>query len=82
MHECAQARNRWTADRGDEAFWSLDMVVCGVGGTILCFHYEAICPNTVLVPSRCLRVQRDVQHTWLLQEVEDLSQAGGSRMLS
>ena len=45
-----------------------------VGVTILCFHYEAICPNTVLVPAQRLRVQRTVQHSWLQQEVEDLAQ--------
>ncbi len=48
--------------------------ITATGGTILCFHYESIFPNTVLVPARCVRVQRDVQHTWLHQEVEDLAQ--------
>ncbi|DBB09234.1 TPA: hypothetical protein ACH3X3_007818 [Trebouxia sp. C0006] len=46
----------------------------GTGSTILCFHHEEICPNTVLVPARCLRVQRDVQHSWLHQELEDFAQ--------
>ncbi|KAA6428100.1 MAG: hypothetical protein FRX49_02761, partial [Trebouxia sp. A1-2] len=46
----------------------------GTGSTILCFHHEDICPNTVLVPARCLRVQRDVQHSWLHQELEDFAQ--------
>ena len=44
------------------------------GMTILCFHYEAISPNTVLVPSRRLRVQRDAEHTWLQQEADELAQ--------
>ena len=44
------------------------------GHTILCFHYEEISPNTVLIPARRLRVQRDVQHSWLHQEMDDLSQ--------
>jgi len=44
------------------------------GSTILCFHHEEICPNTVLVPARCLRVHRDVQHSWLHQELEDFAQ--------
>ncbi|DBA97431.1 hypothetical protein WJX77_010396 [Trebouxia sp. C0004] len=46
----------------------------GTGNTILCFHHEEICPNTVLVPARCLRVQRDVQHSWLHQELEEFAQ--------
>ena len=44
------------------------------GTSILCFHYEAISPNAVLVPSRRLRLQRDVQHTWLHKEVDELAQ--------
>lgn len=50
------------------------MAVMSAGSTILCFHHEDICPNTVLVPARCLRVQRDVQHSWLHQELEDFAQ--------
>ncbi|KAL3149135.1 hypothetical protein ABBQ32_001972 [Trebouxia sp. C0010 RCD-2024] len=46
----------------------------GTGTSILCFQYEAISPNTVMVPSRRLRLQRDVQHSWLHREVDELAQ--------
>lgn len=47
--------------------------MCLAGSTILCFHYEAISPNTVQIPARHVCTQRAAEHTWLHREVDDLT---------
>ena len=52
---------------------ALDDVCCIAGSTVLCFHYEAISPNTVQIPARLVHTQRAPEHTWLHREVDDLT---------
>lgn len=50
------------------------MICLTVGSSILCFRYEAICPNTVQIPARQVQTQRAAEHTWLHKEVDDLAE--------
>lgn len=44
----------------------------GVGGCLVCFQYERVAPNSVLMPPHQIAYSLPVQQHWLEEEVDEL----------
>ena len=52
------------------------------GGTVLCFHHEAVRPSSVQLPSPHLALDLDTEQKWLLSEITELAEVGHAADLS
>jgi hypothetical protein len=54
----------------------------GIAGSVACFHYDFIAPNTVLMPSQQISYDDRAQQQWLVEEIEQLIEVRPTGVLS